>query len=210
MAQGAPAPSRRERQRLAHRREILETALRLFSEHGFHNVSMHRIAEEAEFSIGTLYNFFKDKEDLYRALVLDLAREFERELLAALDGPGDEAARIKAYIQTKGRILMKNVPMLRIYFFETSGITIDIKTGLDREVRALYERFLRRLARVFDEGTRKGLFKRMLKPYYMACVIESITNTFLLLWLENPRKHPYQKNVEEATRLFLENITTAA
>jgi len=207
--QRASAPGRRERQRLANRKEILDTALRLFSENGYHNVSMHRIAQEAEFSIGTLYNFFKDKEDLYHALVMELAREFERELTAALDGPGDEAARIRAYIQTKGRILMNNVPMLRIYFLETRGAIFDAKTGLDLEVRALYERFLKRLARVFASGTKKGLFKRMLKPYYMACVLESITNTFLLLWLEDPGKHPYTKNVEKVTTLFLENITTS-
>lgn len=170
---------------------------------------MHRIAEESEFSIGTLYNFFRDKEDLYRALVLDLAREFERELTAALETEADETERIRSYIRAKGRLLMNNVPMLRIYFFETRGAIFDVKTGLDLEVRALYERFLKRLARVFASGTKKGLFKRMLKPYYMACLLESITNTFLLLWLEDPKRHPYTKNVEDATRLFLENIVTS-
>ncbi|RPJ04344.1 MAG: TetR/AcrR family transcriptional regulator, partial [Deltaproteobacteria bacterium] len=46
---------RREREKLRQRHEVLDVALRLFSEKGYHNVSMHEIAKEAEFAIGTLY-----------------------------------------------------------------------------------------------------------------------------------------------------------
>ena len=41
--------SRRERERLRQSREILAAALALFSERGYHSVSMHEIAEKAEF-----------------------------------------------------------------------------------------------------------------------------------------------------------------
>lgn len=197
---------RRARQKLYHRRQIMDTALRLFSEHGFHNVTMHRIAQESEFSIGTLYNFFENKEELYRALVLDLCREMESALSDALSGPGGEDQLIRAYLEAKGRILMNNVPMLRIYFAQTRGASLEIMSALDHDVRAMYERFLRRLAKVFSSGTRKGLFKKMLKPYYMAVALESITNAFLYLWLEDPDRHPYEKNIRDVARLFLENI----
>ena len=65
--------TRRERQKLEHRREILDAALVLFAEHGFHNVSMQQVADRAEFSIGTLYNYFENKDDIYRTLLRELA-----------------------------------------------------------------------------------------------------------------------------------------
>ncbi|HPA07673.1 MAG TPA: TetR/AcrR family transcriptional regulator [Methanoregulaceae archaeon] len=204
MKQGLP---RRERQKLYHRNQILDTALELFSKHGYHNVSMHKIAEEAEFSIGTLYNFFRDKEDLYRALVLNLAQEFEDILSKVLEGPGDEAARIMAYIEAKGHLFMNNIPMLRIYFSETRGGSFDIKAGLDIEVRAMYEKFLRRVAVVFKDGIDRGMFKPLLDPYYMAVILESVTNAFLFLWFEDPTRHPYEENVRNVTELFFKNIT---
>ncbi|MCK7489443.1 MAG: TetR/AcrR family transcriptional regulator [Anaerotruncus sp.] len=131
---------RKDRQKQYHRKQILDTALDLFSKYGYHNISMHKIAKEAEFSVGTLYNFFSDKEDLYRALIMDLALEFLACMNKALDSPGDEAEKLHAYIVAKGRLFMDNIPMLRIYFSETRGSSFDVKAGLDKEVRALYEK----------------------------------------------------------------------
>jgi AcrR family transcriptional regulator len=68
--------SRKEREYRRHRYEILEAALELFSEKGFYNVSMNEIAQKAEFAVGTMYKFFENKEDLYKALVLEQADKF--------------------------------------------------------------------------------------------------------------------------------------
>lgn len=73
--EGKEKLSRREREKLWQRRQMLDAAIELFSERGYHNVSMHQIAERLEFAIGTLYKFFKNKEDLYRALVTEKSTE---------------------------------------------------------------------------------------------------------------------------------------
>ncbi|BHH83807.1 TetR/AcrR family transcriptional regulator [Desulforhopalus sp. 52FAK] len=51
------------------RREvILTTALRLFSEHGYFNTSVHHIQKEANVSIGSIYHHFGNKEAIAKAL----------------------------------------------------------------------------------------------------------------------------------------------
>ena len=57
-----------------------------FRRKGYHNVSMHEIAKEAEFAIGTLYKFFRNKEDLYQALMLQLSDRFHGALKAVVEG----------------------------------------------------------------------------------------------------------------------------
>ena len=79
---------RREREKLRQRQEMLAAALDLFSEKGYHNVSMHEIAEKAEFAIGTLYKFFQNKEDLYKALVLEQCDKFDDAFMRAIDEAG--------------------------------------------------------------------------------------------------------------------------
>ncbi|MBW1739020.1 MAG: helix-turn-helix transcriptional regulator [Deltaproteobacteria bacterium] len=100
--------SRRERERLRHRQEILDTALRLFSEKGYHNVSMHEIANSAEFGIGTLYKFFKNKEDLYKHLALEQASKFHEALLSAIEEGEDEVEKPRNYVRVKGEVFKDN------------------------------------------------------------------------------------------------------
>lgn len=56
--------SRREREKLAHRQDILDAATRVFAEKGFFSATLDEVAQEAEFSKGTLYLYFSSKDDL--------------------------------------------------------------------------------------------------------------------------------------------------
>ena len=108
--------SRKEREKLRHRGQILDTALDLFSVKGYHNVSMHEIAGKAEFAIGTLYRFFENKEDLYKALIMEQSEEFHRVLNEAIDISGDEVEKIHRYI--KARCSNSTGKWSRGYYFQ--------------------------------------------------------------------------------------------
>jgi len=57
-------PSRREREKAAHRREILDAAIKVFAQKGYHVATLDEIAQEAEFSKAALYQYFSNKEDM--------------------------------------------------------------------------------------------------------------------------------------------------
>ena len=61
--------TRKEREFIAHRGEILSAAEKVFAVKGFFPTTMSEIAEIAEFGTGTLYKYFKSKEDLYFSLI---------------------------------------------------------------------------------------------------------------------------------------------
>ena len=93
--------SRREKEKNRHKEEILGAALRLFSEKGFHNVSMQEIAEESEFGVGTLYNFFESKDALFEELMTSTAEHVKREFTEILEGPGTEKDRLVKFIRSQ-------------------------------------------------------------------------------------------------------------
>ncbi len=196
---------RREKERLIHRQQILDTALDLFSEKGYHNVSMHEIAGRAEFAVGTLYKFFKNKEALYKALLLEYVGKFQKRLQAAINIPGDEITRINNYIRAKGDVFMDNVRVVKLYFAEARGINFNIKAGLDDDIKKVYDDFMEELAGVFKRGIKKRLF-RNIDPYYLALAIENLTNTFLFSWVDDPRRHDYRKNEETIKKIFFGKI----
>lgn len=60
---------RRQRERELRYKTILSSAETLFSEVGYHDTSMERIADSAEVSVGAVYFYFKNKEDLLAILI---------------------------------------------------------------------------------------------------------------------------------------------
>ena len=198
--------TRREREKFNHRRQILDTALELFSEFGYHNVSMHRIAQKAEFAVGTMYKFFPNKEELFRAMIVESAERANALFINALEIPGDEVEKIRNYVRVKGEVLMEDEAVLKLYIGMTHGADMDLTACLNEEIRQLYEKVLMKLADIFASGIKAGRFKPLLAPYYLAVSITSLTSAFLLLWLRDPERHPYLENGTTIVDIFLDII----
>jgi AcrR family transcriptional regulator len=182
---------RREREKLRQRQEMLAAALDLFSERGYHNVSMQQIAEKAEFAIGTLYKFFQNKEDLYKALVLEQCDQFEDAIKRSIEEPGDEVEKLRNYIRTKADRIQSKLPFVRLFLAERRGASFNIKAGLDDELRKRHYVFLERLASIFQNGIENGRFKNIADPYHLAVALDSVFDAFLLIWLDAPERHPF-------------------
>lgn len=67
--------TRRERRVIARKAQILEAAVEIFREKGYGRATTREIAEAADVSEGTLYNYFKNKRDLLIGLVQEFAAE---------------------------------------------------------------------------------------------------------------------------------------
>jgi TetR/AcrR family transcriptional regulator len=197
---------RREREKLRQRQEMLAAALDLFSEKGYHNVSMHQIAEKAEFAIGTLYKFFPNKEELYKALVAEQCDRYHDAIVGAIETPDDEVPKLQNFVRTKSELFRSNLPFIRLYLAESRGASFNIKTGLDEEVRKGYYDILERLASIFEGGIKSKRFNDIAGPYYLAVALDSAVNAFHLLWLEAPERHPYPDNPDTILNIFFKGL----
>src|SRR3954453_11552487 len=69
VAAGAPRGGRRERTKAANRAAILDAARQVFAERGYDGSAVRHIVALTELAPGTFYNYFPDKEAIFRALV---------------------------------------------------------------------------------------------------------------------------------------------
>jgi AcrR family transcriptional regulator len=84
MSSAAPAsPGRRERTKAANRAAILDAARGVFAEHGYDGAAVRHIVARTPLAPGTFYNYFPDKESIFRALVNDSIARVREELRAA-------------------------------------------------------------------------------------------------------------------------------
>ena len=193
---------RKERVKALYRADILDAALAVFSDDGYHESTMQQIAERAGLAVGSLYNFFPSKELLYAELVRRFAREYRAVLDEALDSVDDDVEKVRSYIRTKGEFFRHNHRMARLYFGETRGQDFSLSVGMDAESRHLFDEFRLRLARVFEAGMKTGVFERA-DPFYCAVGLQSLTNAFIFLWLRDPAQHPYDERIDTIAALVL-------
>ncbi len=200
---------RRERENMRQRAEILDAALRLFSTKGYHNVSMHEIAAEAEFGIGTLYKFFSNKEGLYKALIIEMAVKCHDLLSKALDEEKSPLVAIEKYIRVRQELFFGNLPLMRLYFAETTGASFNIKSGLDRDILRLYDEMIDKLASVFERGICEEIFRNV-NPYSMALALEGSLNAILWRMMEAPLQFKGPADITTVSDIFFRGVLREA
>jgi TetR/AcrR family transcriptional regulator len=166
--------SRKERERLHHKKEILDTALQLFSENGFHNVSMQQIAEASEFSVGTLYNFFNSKEALFEEMINNCGERIIKTLVAILDTPGTEVERLTSFIRHASKLLEEHAQFIKLYVSELG--TRGAKLSQQQEKKNFEAILNNKLKQLLEDGIHKGYFRRV-DPAITAKAINSVIET---------------------------------
>ncbi len=71
---------RKQREKEQRRQEIIVAARKIFSQKGFNTATMEEIASEAELSPGTLYLYFKNKEELHTSLSIEILKRLTDEI----------------------------------------------------------------------------------------------------------------------------------
>ena len=105
--------SRRER-RIANRRIlILEAAARLFAEKGFHRTTTRDIAEAADVSEGTLYNYFENKDELLMGIMAHLAETQHMDDGFAGEVSGDAREFLRALLRERRETIEQSGYMLQ-------------------------------------------------------------------------------------------------
>jgi len=180
-------PGRKEREFQIRRAEIMVAAMRLFAGKGFHNTTMSEIAKEAEFSTGSLYNFFKSKEELYFTLLREEIEKIEarvREQRAKAKGPRED---LEAVVDTLTAYFEENRYVFQIFATHQDHFEWPMKGELAEVVRAKYLSFIAELVEVFKAGIAQGFFKPY-EPEELALSFMGIINSFIFLWINTETK----------------------
>lgn len=201
--------SRRERERQRHRTEIVDAAMRLFSEKGFHNVSMQEIAVEAEFATGTIYNFFESKEALYREIMDGVAQNVLSLATPILEGPADEREKIAAFIGASIHVFGENAAAIRLFLRANQGPFTHIGTGhLSETATTVHETIQAMLKQVFACGVQKGLF-RPIDPGVPALALDAALRAIIFSAAENVQDSALEEKVAGIEELFFRGILHA-
>ena len=207
---------RRQKEKELRRQQIQEAARVFFSEKGFVGTTIEDIANKAELSPATIYQYFKDKDDLYAQLNI--------ESLTALMKRVEKVSKNKKYNHEEKIHGFKNA---MIWIFKSDPrlfkntlqfqLISDFKS-LETEplgkINGLYRSILSIIAEVYQEGVQDGVFKDGLHPMAYADIVFS-TFIGIMLWEDtkkrmNPKKDFFKSTLDKAFEMIIEGIKVPA
>jgi AcrR family transcriptional regulator len=170
-------PTRKERERIVRRGEILQVARQLFAEKGYHATTLEEIARRAEFGKGTIYNYFSSKDELFHAIIDDIFTEATKIAEDALGGKGDTEDVIRSYARSMIYYYRSNSDLFRIMMTEINRMEYDTHDKRIQDLRHRIKMITGVLAGVLERGIRS----RKLRPYdpmKMAAMFNSMLQSF--------------------------------
>lgn len=196
---------RRTREYLAHRNEILVAAEKVFAAKGFFTTKMMDIAQEAEFGTGTLYTYFKSKEELFFTLFNEKMEAINHLIKYEFSRMAPAKEKIRGALKSLFEFIEKNRDFFRIFLSEQNLTEWTIKEDFRKGIHLKRVTYINLLAKVMRQGIQEKAFKSI-NPMDMACSLLGMVNSFVLEWLISKKYYPIASKLETLLEIFLGGV----
>jgi len=151
---------RKEREKERRRQQIIVAAKRVFSEKGFNKATMEDIAKEAELSPGTLYLYFKNKEELYASLSLRILQYLHIRVSHVINQTElDPLAKLAALEEVLFDVYdFDPLIIINMFHLQSSETLKNLSDELIDEIKNLSRNSIGAIAKIFKEGIDAGIF----------------------------------------------------
>jgi AcrR family transcriptional regulator len=162
-------------------------AKRLFSEKGYEKSTMEDIAREAELSAGTLYLYFKNKDDLYASLCIRMLQYINVKIGHVVKQSGlDYYQKQQVLMETLFDVYHHDPLILNNMFHLQSSETLhNLGPEIMSEITSLARKSLRSMATLFEDGIRR----KKIIPAHPTALADILWGMFsgIVLWEESKK-----------------------
>lgn len=184
------------------REAILRAAIKVFAGKGFFNSKVADIASEAGVADGTVYLYFKNKDDILHSIFNRAMDEFiseGRKELAELTGPEEKLHRIA---QLHLERLSSDRDLAIVFQVELRG---SIKFMQEYSAAGFAE-YLEIIIKTIEEGQNQGIFRNDLKPVICAKIFYGALDEMVTNWILSKKSYPLAPMADEVLKIFFGGV----
>jgi TetR/AcrR family fatty acid metabolism transcriptional regulator len=178
---------------------ILEAALHVFAKHGFHGSQVTKIAKEAGIAGGTVYLYFKNKEEI---LVHLFQLKLGQLITNVNEATHSSSNAIKA-LETICRIHLvhseRNPELAYVMQIELRQSNLELR----REIGKIVKLYFDLIEQIIVKGMEEGLFRKDLQPKMARSMVFGALDELVTSWVVTGQKHSLSDQVEEASRFLV-------
>ncbi|MBT8342592.1 MAG: TetR/AcrR family transcriptional regulator [Desulfatitalea sp.] len=173
---------RKEREKERRRQQIIVAAKRVFSNKGFNKTTMEDIAKEAELSPGTLYLYFKNKEELYASLSLRILQYMHIRIFHVVGRSElDPLGKLDALKEAMSDVYdFDPLIIINLIHLQSSEMLKNLSDELIEEITTLSRSCISAISKVFQEGMDAGVFMKS-NPVALSDIFWSVFSGVVLL-----------------------------
>jgi AcrR family transcriptional regulator len=193
----SPAPSRRDRKKQRTRRDLYESAVRLFLRDGVDAVTIDAICAEADVARATFFLHFPTKD----SLLAEYGRQVTEELAGRLDDAHSAVASLRSALDFLCERVLEHAPLMQpiLHAILTRPAAIAAHVEQERDLTTM-------LAAVVRRGQRSGELRRGLDPQLAAAVVVSAYFGIVSEWMRRGDQLDLRASVTQSLDIVLRGL----
>lgn len=186
--------------------KILNQAMRIFLEKGYHGTSIDEITKAAGLTKGALYWHFKSKEDLLRRIIDEHEERFLNGLIKAVkEVEGGVVDKFEKYIRFNSAFAYYNRELC-VSFTTLAAELVGAHHEIEPQIKRSFKKYQRFLSGLISQGKREKIFKREIDSDLAALAIIAFHSGILLHWYMNRDEIDGEAYVKTFKKIILQGL----
>lgn len=186
------------------RQKIIDAAISVFSRRGFYNSTVADVAREADVADGTIYLYFKSKDDLLISIFehsMDFFIQTAEEELARAKNP---AEKLKKFVALHLKLVQNNQDLAQVIQIELRQSSKFMK----EYVNSKFFEYLNIVEGILRDGQKDGVFTPTADPVILKRAIFGAVDEMALEWvLMKKKRYSMQQAAEQLCNMFIEGLS---
>ncbi|HSL91709.1 MAG TPA: TetR/AcrR family transcriptional regulator [Candidatus Limnocylindrales bacterium] len=192
---------------VAKRERILRAAIRIFSQKGYFNSKISEIARQAGVADGTIYLYFKNKDDLLISLFEEKMGEVVTDIRARVADGSGALHRLQIFIRNHMDLLTREAGLIEV-------IQVELRQSnkfMKEYVPVKFLEYLDVISGILEDGKREGVIRPDLNvTLARRAIFGALDEISLAYVLSRKRKYDPASAAAEIYRIVAEGLTVSA
>jgi len=184
-------------------RLIIQAAIEVFSKNGFQHSSISEIAQRANVAEGTIYQYFRNKEDLFFSIPGEKTNEFCKELELHLQGIVGASNKVRKFIWYYLYHLKMNPDYARTLLLEMRVNKCLVET----KIYSSFKQFTGKILEILQEGQEEGVVRKDVNLYVLRQLILGTLEHAVTRWLLKGEKYDLMDYYEDVSKIVVSAIS---
>jgi TetR/AcrR family transcriptional regulator, fatty acid metabolism regulator protein len=188
--------------KIIRRESIIQAAIEVFSKKDFKTASISEIAQKAGVANGTIYQYFRNKEDLFFSIPVEKTNEFRSQLELHLEGISGALNKIRKFVWYFLYFFKSNPEYGRILMLEMRVSKSFVKT----ETYGFLKQSVSQVMNILKEGQNEGVIRQDTDIYILRHVVLGTLEHMVSRWLLKGGKYDLLEHHQEVSRVLIDGL----